>query len=313
MMNFRQKSHALCATARVANIPSVVCNVWVGVMIHHHFTDSKVAWTLVTALIASGICLYISGNFLNDWMDRAWDLQHRPERALPRGLFTPELYLGLALMFAATGSLLAFSSNPMAGFAALGILFFIVIYTVWHKRSPWMVIPMGLCRGLLPMIGALGMITTDTNPATLGKITATASITGAALFFYIVGLSLSARGESKPEQSTRAKIPAFTCLLITALMIFPLARHLQISSGWWLAPVPYLLWLTACQTRFRRPIPRYVSALLAGIPLIDCITLIPLSLWMLHLATPSLPIISLVLPVFVMLAALTLQRLAPAT
>lgn len=275
-------------------------------------------WASLTSLIAAGVCLYVAGNFLNDWMDRGWDRQHRPERALPRGLFTPGNYLTLAVIFAAAGTALAFSTHRLAGATALCILLFIVIYTIWHKRSPWMVIPMGLCRALLPIMGALGMLTVDLNAEILAKIVVVAALAGGALFFYIAGLSLSARGETNPARSTSVKALSLVCFLITALMIFPLSLPLQISGWWWLAPVPYLVWWIVCQTRCRRPISKYVSALLAGIPLIDCITLIPLALWMLtgvdsNAAAQPLAIISLILPPLAVLFALALQRLAPAT
>ena len=83
-MNRSGKTHALLSTARVANIPSVVSNVWVGVVLgalmRSYAGDQppSIPWTSAAATTFAGILLYVGGNFLNDWMDRAWDAEHRP-------------------------------------------------------------------------------------------------------------------------------------------------------------------------------------------------------------------------------------------
>ena len=76
----------------------------------------------------------------------------------------------------------------------------------------------------------------------------------------------------------------------------------------------YLAWLFACRKFFLRPVSSYVSALLAGIPLVDWIFLLPLALWRFP-AAPLLPAewLSLALPPLAFVSALLLQRVAPAT
>ncbi len=312
------KIHALCATARIANLPSVISNVWVGAMIHGCFVNPFLDGRSMTCVMAAGMCLYLAGNFLNDWMDRAWDSRNRPERALPRGLFTPGTYLGVAVILSAGGITAAFTAQRLAGATALGILSFIVIYTVWHKRSPWMVIPMGLCRGLLPVMGALGMMRWPSAPGSLQTSATMAALAGGALFFYIAGLSLSARSEANPTAGRSPRVLSLWCFSISALLVFPHFLSIE-KPGWWcLSPLPFLGWWALCQTRYRKTVSSYVSALLAGIPFIDSITLIPLALWI--LATPAsnedfrlIAMISLSLPPLAFLSALALQRLAPAT
>ncbi|MEO5716834.1 MAG: UbiA family prenyltransferase, partial [Luteolibacter sp.] len=103
-MNRSGKLHALFATARIANVPSVVSNVWLGVALGIAINTPMgegqsgpgIPWSHVILLMTAGICLYVGGNFLNDWMDRRWDSENRPERALPRGLFKPETYRNAA-------------------------------------------------------------------------------------------------------------------------------------------------------------------------------------------------------------------------
>ncbi len=327
-MNRFGKLHALLATARIANVPSVVSNVWLGVVIGITVNNPSgsslpgqiIPWLHVVHLIAAGICLYVAGNFLNDWMDRAWDGENRPERALPRGLFKPVAYRNSALLLGLVGVILATLVNPFAGVVAALIVVFIVIYTVYHKRAAWSVIPMGLCRGLLPMMGALGMMgrKTANQPDFIFTVMG-ALIAGGALFCYIAGLSMSARRESTSESSPRPKIPGELFFFITGLAaLIPIKLTGQLALPFIIAPLPYITWLILCRTLFRKPIPKYVSALLAGIPLVDWMLLIPFCLWDLGLNTNRIPthpleLISLTLPPLAFILALFLQRLAPAT
>ncbi|MEO8616672.1 MAG: UbiA family prenyltransferase [Luteolibacter sp.] len=323
------KIHALLSTARVANIPSVVSNVWVGVALtvatNNRMGDRikmdihDVPWPSVCCLTLTGICLYAAGNFLNDWVDRDWDKKHRPERALPTGLFPPALYLGLALLLASVGLGLATWENLPAGVVAMGIIGCIVIYTVWHKRSAWAVVPMGLCRALLPILGALGMMENQRNLENIIGYAIVGPLLGGGLFFYIVGLSMSARCESKSSPSSNET--SFSIILFVLAATPLLFAGLLTGHASWATMIgiaPYLVWLGLCRTLFRRPISKYVSALLAGIPLVDWMFLLPFSLTSFFHASPTMPQhplewVSLTLPPLAFIAALLLQRLAPAT
>lgn len=323
------KLHSLLASARIANVPSVVSNVWLGVAVviftNIRLDDSiqmqpaTVPWSAFCLLTLAAIALYVAGNFLNDWTDRTWDAIHRPERALPRGQFTPRLYRNIATALAIAGLGLAAWVNWLAGVVALGILANIVIYTIWHKRQAWSVVPMGLCRGLLPMLGALGSIQVPADSATILGVSLWAGLFGSGLFCYIVGLSLSARGESKalPSHNQRS-LPWVLFALTSSLMLVPCILG---KNVWWLilvAPIPYIVWLSACRTILRKPISKYVSALLAGIPLVDWMVLLPFAFSGLYLSTPRFPQYPaewacLLIPPCALILAILLQRLAPAT
>lgn len=328
------KIHVLLSTARVANIPSVVSNVWLGVAIWAilNFTYGcgyvpDVPWEIVIRLMLAGVCLYVAGNFLNDWMDREWDAQCRPERALPRGLFTPASYRNTACVLGVAGLSLAASVTWVAGVVALVIVTCIVIYTYWHKRSAKAVIPMGLCRGFLPVMGAMGMaeMPIDSwNVGYLGLYAVFSALAGGALFIYIVGLSLNARRESEsgPSESPRPERSWILFLVSGLLMVSPFlfsGKTISITTASLIQGLcgilPFGVWLCLCQTRFRRPIPRYVSALLAGIPLLDWIFLLPCSLLLLaeNSNQDALSIACFVIPPLAFVSALLLQRLAPAT
>lgn len=310
-MNRSGKIHALLSTARVANIPSVVSNVWLGIMVGLLSTGSdgklKTLGSGFILLPLAGVLLYISGNFLNDWTDRKWDETHRPERALPRRLFPPGLYAVIAAGCAALGLAAAFTISISSGQIAVGIVFSILIYTFLHKRTAWAVIPMGLCRAMLPVMGSIAFF------PYIDPIWPAAC----ALLCYIMGLSLSARYESLAEPPVRAAILSRGLLLGTAVLVAWGNRNLFITKWPNIAGVlPYLLWTSLCLRIWRRPVPVLVSRLLAGIPLVDWMTLLPLSLMFFFYGADGIDsreILCFIVPPAAFLSALLLQRLAPAT
>ncbi|MGE9270752.1 MAG: UbiA family prenyltransferase [Verrucomicrobiales bacterium] len=326
---------ALLATLRIPNAPSVVSNVWFGYMLGYFYLGGSqdLARQLPQTILA-GLCLYFAGNLANDWHDRHWDATHRPERALPSGFFSPSIYLLTASLLASTGLALASTQNLPCLTTGVAIVLLIAIYTRWHKKSRWAVIPMGLCRAGLYLMGACAAapdIWLSTTAESLQSHAITRVIYtpehAARLFWfvgthasgvlvYIAGLSLAARYESTEHP------PHGMVLLSRAMLFLPLAA----MSGWWMAwyplpsllgLLPFALWLTLALTRFRRPIPTFVSALLAGIPLIDLISCVPLAV---SLAPPETRIVdqplllwTILVPLLGFLSGRLLQRFTPAT
>lgn len=340
-MSHPGKFRALLATARIANVPSVVSNVWLGIAISivsfSNFEGLK--WNPILLVIFSGVCLYLAGNFLNDWYDREWDQKNRPERALPRGLFSPTFYLITAIALGLSGIILAALAHILAAVVALTIILLIVTYTVVHKRESWSVIPMGLCRamlvylGLAPLIGRWGLLDL-TNFRTISAELLVAGIGAGALFFHIVGLSMSARQESKPVDSKRSPVPTLMfamAFLLPASLIFPTTvaqwmthvtsrHHFRIDPIFPLGGgIVYLSWLLASHSIFRKPIPRFVSALLAGIPLVDWIILSAIGTSTLNdpnrdgEAAFTFAMMCLLIPPAAFVLGRLLQRVAPAT
>ncbi len=297
----------LLATSRVANIPSVVSNVSLGVALGTIAGNAQpgpglaVTWALLSL---AGILLYVAGNFLNDWADRGWDAIHRPERALPSGKFRPAHFLLTAILTAAGGLVLAGTRGFPPACAALAILLFIAIYTRWHKATPWAVVPMGLCRALLIVLGAVGAGGTF-FPLILPHAT--------ALLIYIAALSLSARYESSPNPPAAARFSSRFLLIASGLaMAAPwfMRSPLATLSGL----LPFVIWLALSLSLFRRPVPAHVSALLAGIPLLDWIALIPLALVFRAADAPaSLLAACFLIPPLAFVSGRLLQKLAPAT
>ena len=312
-MNRSGKIHALFSTARIANVPSVVGNVTVGVVLgilavaNSGGQIPSTPWMLAVVLAVAGVLLYVGGNFFNDWMDRSWDAVHRPERALPRGLFTPTWYLGIAMFLLAAGTGLAWVAGTKSGLAGGGIVLSIVIYTLWHKRSAWAVIAMGMCRALLPVMGFLAFY------PYIDRVWPVAC----ALFCYIIGLSLSARYESMTAPPKWVAVMARGLLLSAVVMVALGNRGLFLDR---LASIcgalPYLAWTGFCLRYRRQPLPELVSGLLAGIPLVDWMVLLPVAVTLMTHSIDglgALAVISAVMPPLAFISALLLQRLAPAT
>ncbi len=320
-MKHSAKLHALAATARSANIPSVVGNVWLGIALATaaggRLTDGYSLLPPAAALGLAGVCLYLAGNFLNDWADRDWDARHRPERALPRALFPAGFYLSVALACGVLGLGLAGAVHlPCLG-VALVIGICIVLYTRVHKRAAWSVIPMGLCRALLPVLGFVGVVRLDDSLAiSWGTATAALSACAFGLFCHIAGLSLCARYESMAQPPASAMRFAWTLFPAAALSMF-LASWLLLSLPLLfcvLGLLPYVVWVALCLAFCRKPVALLVANLLAGIPLVDWIVLLPLAVTLVAAQwAPPFPALCLLVPTLALASGWLLQRLAPAT
>lgn len=325
---------ALLATLRIANAPSVVSNVWLGFMVGwiqlgESWSDgSAMPWSQATSVCLAGLLLYFAGNLANDWFDRHWDAVKRPERALPSGLFNPTIYLGASLLLATGGIATGFVVNPMSGYTAIAICGLIATYTYFHKKAMWSVIPMGLCRAGLYFLGFFASwldagyleVGYDEGPVAF-KMFLEPTILAIGLFVYITGLSLSARYEGMKDAPPGPKV------ISLSLLVLPIMAMSCPYMGWMplkgiVGMVPFAIWLTLCLTRFRKPIPRYVSALLAGIPLVDFIAAAPIALGLasrvpqkssldVHEFPPLLALLLIPLAAFIL--GRLLQKVAPAT
>jgi 4-hydroxybenzoate polyprenyltransferase len=304
-VNKEGKLYALLATARIANVPSVVSNLGVGVLLGSLGTGGDFSWPW--ALTLAAVLFYVSGNFLNDWADREWDIVNRPERALPRRLFWPHQYLGFACAGIAVGMILAAIYGWRAVIVSAALVGFIVLYTKVHKQAAWSVIPMGLCRACLPALGYVGV---------RGGIGGSMLFPAAALLLYIIALSLSARWESKAEVPEGKKLLS-RMLLLAAGVVAALLPMMVMPLVGWIGMVAFFMWMLLCVTKYRSPVPAHVSALLAGIPLVDWVTLLPMVLIWMHLerveAFDPMFSIAVFLPPAAFLLGRVLQRVAPAT
>jgi hypothetical protein len=304
------------STARVANVPSVVSNVMLGMLVAAlagRVQIVTIPWASGFAACLAGVLLYVAGNFFNDWMDQAWDAERRPERALPSGDFRSRTYARIALILGFSGVLTAACAGIAAAQVAGWIVFGVIAYTVWHKRSPWAVCFMGLCRALLVWLGA-AVFSPDSLCWDRGV-----AFASAAVWVYVAGLSLAARRESRLVVQGFHWWDAVLLVVLSAsvpalMLANPDVRALGLPT--FAGVASYGLWLVYCQRVRIRGVGVYVSSLLAGIPLVDWILLLPMGVGILSSrgsASFAVGLAAVVVPPLALVAALLLQRLAPAT
>ena len=312
-----KRAAALLATARVANVPSVMSNVWLGVLIGESIVmrgetaEITAPYAGLWLLVLAGVCLYVAGNFLNDWFDREWDAKHRPERGLPSGLFFPQTYLMVGVGLFVVAVVCAWLVNDVALRVSGAILVFVVAYTVLHKRTGWGVLWVGLCRSLLVVLGATGMVWREAEADWDAMPVMIAGMLSIPLFFYIIGLSISARFEAKGQAPKCATAWSLSMLILPMLLVWGGYILLSKTSVILWAAAPYAMWLTVCFRR-RRNLPRYVSGLLAGVPLVDLMVLSANVLYAAGYGFTVSPLVYL-FPLLAFAAGLLLQRVAPAS
>lgn len=323
-MNPPGKLRALLATARVANLPSVVSNVWLGCWVGHglrsmlaHEDDMPVfPWLGSIVFIVAGSLLYISGNFLNDWHDRGWDAARRPERALPRGMFRPSTYLAAGIGTGLAACVAAAWMNPVLLPLSAAIWLFVWIYTISHKKSAECVAFIAACRALLVVLGCMGVMDPPWNAGDLIAAFLPGAIVSVPLFLYIVALSLAARSESTGTPRPGFRIAADALLVLVPLLFLGVMLRVSDRPAAALpAVLPYIGWVFWHRFRSKASVKRYISALLAGIPLVDLMFSLLILLNVpgsgVPIAVSDLLILCMPIPAFVL--GLLLQRLAPAT
>jgi 4-hydroxybenzoate polyprenyltransferase len=166
-------------------------------------------WPLAWLLLAVS-AIYVGGMILNDAFDAEWDAQHRPSRPIPSGAVSRQaaFLVGFGLLFAgAAGAIIlrflrmtavpevaaGKQGNDVGLFAAivLALVTCVLVYDRWHKGVVWAPVVMGLCRALLPVLGAAlageSILATLTGPAELYLLAA------ATLWAHTFGLTWVAR------------------------------------------------------------------------------------------------------------------------
>ena len=338
MTTARQRLVDLLATGRVANLPSVLSNTFLGAVLAWWLSDAfdldknlPYSPSLLQPLLTAA-CFYLGGCFLNDWHDAGWDRQHRPERAIPSGRSARMTIGAVAASLLGAGLALSFLSGWPSGVVGLCILTTIIVYTIIHKRSAWGVLAMGLCRALLYPLGCLSQPTPTEVPGSYVFVHLTLfeteskivilGILGAGLLSYIAGLSLIARHEAGGS-SVRGN----TRLLAFCLLCLPLLTHTCIwahSQAFMtlLGILPFTILLLLPLFRSAGSSTRRVGLLLASISLIDfiCIPALAQSISMsthlgAHPADHPLTSIHLLcaVPLVAYVLSRLLQRLAPAS
>lgn len=297
----------LLAAGRVANLPTVWSNIVVSAALTLYArAESAIPFEVLTRIALSlllGSLLYLAGCFYNDYHDRHWDARFKPERGIPAGRLSPSILLKLALLCLGAALIIASCQGLFSLITALAVTGSIWVYTLVHKKTVFGIIPMGLCRAGLYLLGAYA--TLDTPLASPSQIEVVFPsfllIPAIGLLLYIAGLTLIARSEA-------TLLPPWCKYLGTFFLLSPLLTHFTSA-----ATSPYLgligilipLYVYKSFLLQKGKISQFVSTALAGICLIDGLAL---------LSCPSFPpFYTIPFLLFTYGSAKLLQRIAPAT
>ena len=148
--------------ARAGNFPSVWSNVLAALVLSAPVVGAWPEFNVLLLAALAGSLAYAGGTTLNDAFDADFDRQHRPERAIPRGLIARSTVAGVgALQLAAGLSVLVFLGA--SSLAAAGLAATILLYDWLHKRWTGSVVLMAGCRVMLafiPFVDAVALLAT---------------------------------------------------------------------------------------------------------------------------------------------------------
>ncbi len=248
---------------RISNLPTCLTNVLAGAAL---VGAPQMWWTWVVLAIAG---LYSAGMILNDVMDLAYDREHRPERPLPSGRIGPGTATMVALVLMASAIAILAWLAPAAGVCAVVLGSTILAYDLWHRRTPWAVILMGLCRGLVYWVAATSIVW----PVPW----ATVALVSGAVTLYTVLLTGVARSEND-DQPGPARHLAWLMPAVTIGGILVAIPGWTGPGGWALAMLAGWLVRAAWLAR-KQALKQAVMAQLAGFCLIDAAILVMLEQW----------------------------------
>jgi len=196
------------------------------------------------ATLAGGWLMAAGANVINCWFDRDIDLVmgRTRRRPLPDGRIDPAAALGFGVVLGlAAFTLLALAVNLLAAVLALGgLLFYVLVYTVWLKRSTSQNIVIGGAAGAIPPMVGWAAVT--------GHVGITALFLFAVVFYWTPphfwALALLIRSDYARAgvpmlpvvagpQRTRQQIVLYTVLLVvvTALPVLSGAFGAVYASG----------------------------------------------------------------------------------
>jgi len=277
----------LLVLGRVSNLPTVWSNCLAGWLL-----SGGGDWGRFALLCFGATCLYVGGMYLNDAFDAQFDQQHRPERPIPSGAISANHVwaLGMSWLGVGTGSLFLFTKTTIIFTLLLAAA--ILVYDAIHKIFAFSPVLMASCRLFLVLVAA---------SAGADGVTGLAIWSALVMAAYIIGLSYLAR-----KESTVVTIRFWPCTCLAApLVLAVIVNWGGPQSRVWLLLGIVALWMLRC-LRFvflssQRNIGLCVSGLLAGIPLVDL-----LSVWQ---GSPT--VTAAFSGLFVL--ALVFQRFIPAT
>jgi heme o synthase len=203
---------------------------------------------LVCWVILGGYLMAGGANAINMWFDRDIDdkMSRTRSRPIPSGRLSPRFVFTFGCLLAATAfAIFYFLANPLSAWLALGgLLFYVLIYTVWLKRSSPQNIVIGGAAGAFPPLVGWTAVT--------GSLDLTAIYLFAIIFYWTPphfwALALIKQGEYaragvpmmpvvRGEHHTKIQMLGYTIMLVPLTLLPWLAG----SVGTLYAVVAFLL------------------------------------------------------------------------
>ena len=193
---------------------------------------------LIALTLLGGILTAGGANTFNQWFDRDIDalMERTMQRPLPSGLIAPWQALAWGVLLAAAGGIqLALTVNLLAALLAeAAVLFYVVIYTVWLKRTTTQNIVIGGAAGSIPPLVGWAAVT--------GEVTWTPFILFLVIFMWTPphfwALALKYREDYaragvpmlpvvRGEAETRRQLLIYSVGLVAVSLLGPLGGHLS--------------------------------------------------------------------------------------
>lgn len=268
------KFSAILATGRISNLPTVWCNVLVAfLLVQLTQLEPHLNLTLLVASCIAASCLYVGGCFLGDAVDVEFDRAHKPTRPIPMGVLSRSSIYTCAATLLGMGitlptAYLKLTSGSWSSTALISSVLLtaaIIIYSLWHKRSPWIGLPfIGACRFLLVLFGAY----VASSPLTNTISSCPAWIFASCVGIYTICFASVARSESSPKPITWRKGLMATMLVLPLIPVLA-TLSTDISVITITAIVIYWLWMVTAFRKINTNKGQFVSMSLAGFCLLD--------------------------------------------
>ncbi|WP_186786181.1 heme o synthase [Paenibacillus agilis] len=132
-----------------SNLLAAVAGFWVA-------AKWDIPWGTLLWMIVGATLTMASSCVFNNYFDRDFDtkMERTQKRALPSGRLQPHVVLGYAIALGIAGLLVLFLLvNPVAGlFGLIGVFGYVVVYTLWLKRTSTWSTSVGAIPGAMPPV-----------------------------------------------------------------------------------------------------------------------------------------------------------------
>lgn len=232
----------LLRSARLVLAPTLLTNAMVAWCAVLDGCPIGKEWGVYSLIVLTGLCFFLMGMWMNDWVDAEWDKENRPDKPLPQGMVRRKSLADACILALVAGNCFLsyfahLTGNMPISMGLGGVLIFLIVFYNWiHKRSWASVIIMGLCRSVWCLVaGVLAFFTIHGYSQIQRDEEFSFSFPGSALLIsYAVSLgiytmiaSLVARGESKSQARKK-----WAGILLSSMCLHDMIWLIIITASW---------------------------------------------------------------------------------